>query len=485
MLDLPHFDAPREAWTEPARPAVGAFSPPRVPPVDDRRGMPSVLASGVMLRASRALLAALPFVLVPAFSLAACVGDDPVGNTTDSGVPSSTTPTGTTPTDGAAPPSDGGADGATSCPTGFADCDGDPATVCETDTRSSAAHCGACARACGGSATCQAGDCQAEKLVDGLPRPFSITLAGQRVLWHQGDGIFGCRADDCSASKAIMVDVNVAATPPTGIGYPHHIYAEGQSFYFSQCAPGSNFDCGIASCDVGGCKLTGSSFVAASNTNRRASFVTGSAGSVFTFQGIDGLYRYDLAAKTVNYESSKYRIGEQLGGIHLGPQHLLFVDDNASQANPSGGLFVCPATGCTTAATRLLPPPVKYLAVAGTTAYVSSGGASAATGSVIACDAAGCGGAGTVLATNQAYVSDLAADAKNVYFATIGAQNVDTNVAAVGTVMRCTNPCTGGPQKVADGIVNPTSIAIDANYVYWLARGTSAGSTGSIWRKRR
>ncbi|MFO0624665.1 MAG: fibrinogen-like YCDxxxxGGGW domain-containing protein [Polyangiales bacterium] len=50
----------------------------------------------------------------------------------------------------------------TACATGFADCDGNASNGCETDTQVSPSHCGACGNACmapGGSATCRAGTC--------------------------------------------------------------------------------------------------------------------------------------------------------------------------------------------------------------------------------------------------------------------------------------------------------------------------------------
>jgi len=50
----------------------------------------------------------------------------------------------------------------TTCTTGYADCDGDATNGCETDTRVSPSHCGTCNNACaimGGNATCRAGAC--------------------------------------------------------------------------------------------------------------------------------------------------------------------------------------------------------------------------------------------------------------------------------------------------------------------------------------
>jgi hypothetical protein len=62
-----------------------------------------------------------------------------------------------------------GACRAVTCDAGFGDCDGNPANGCETDTRASPAHCGACGRACAtpnaapacAAALCAVGACAA------------------------------------------------------------------------------------------------------------------------------------------------------------------------------------------------------------------------------------------------------------------------------------------------------------------------------------
>lgn len=46
-----------------------------------------------------------------------------------------------------------------SCATGFANCDGNDANGCETDTRTSTAHCGRCGGVCPAGGTCTAGAC--------------------------------------------------------------------------------------------------------------------------------------------------------------------------------------------------------------------------------------------------------------------------------------------------------------------------------------
>lgn len=418
----------------------------------------------------------------------ACVGDDPVvtgsPDAATTSTPTGSTTTTSTPDGSTPPPADAGDAAAPTCSTGLADCDGNPATVCETDTRTNATHCGACNRTCGGTATCQAGDCLPEKLTDALNKPFGLALAGPRLIWHEGDLIRGCRTADCNASKIALVDVNMGAGYPTGAASPRQIYVEGTNFYFSQCGLAGS-GCGIAVCDVGGCKLTGATSLLADNGGyRRASWVSGSNGQIFMFQGLDGLSRVDIAAKTLTGVGGTYRVGDTVQAVDSGPQRFVYVDDSNSIANPVGGLFMCPASGCTAAPTRLLPPPIRHLAIAARTAYVATGGANAGSGSVIACDTGGCSGAGTVVATNQAYVSDIAADTKDIVWTTTGAQNVDTNTAAVGTVMRCGIPCTT-PVKVAEAQVNPVAVQMDADYIYWVQRGTNASPNGSVWRKRR
>ena len=57
------------------------------------------------------------------------------------------------------------------CATGFADCDGDAANGCETDTRTSASHCGACGRRCdppNATAVCGMGSCAVAACADGF-----------------------------------------------------------------------------------------------------------------------------------------------------------------------------------------------------------------------------------------------------------------------------------------------------------------------------
>ena len=334
---------------------------------------------------------------------------------------------------------------------------------------------------------CENSECKTEKLAEALPRPFGLELAGGRLIWHESVDIKGCRVPDCAATKASLVDVTGAsASLPTGVNTPRVIAAQGQNFYFSQCPGNTATDCSVARCDVAGCKATGATYLQTGAGNRRATMLVGVPNAIYTHHGLDGLLRNNVPAGPVVGENTKWKIGDQLQAFHQDAQRVLWLDDNASMANPTGGLFLCPPAGCTGAPTRLLPPPVRHLAVApgGSVAFTSSG--TAAGSSIIACDAAGCGSAGTVLAPNQAYVADIAVDESNVYWSTIGAQSFTANTAAIGTVMKCALPtCAGGPKKIAENLLNPVSVRVDPTHVYWVERGTQNLSNGVITRRRK
>lgn len=417
---------------------------------------------------------------IAAASTGACVGSD------------DSRPAPVVPTDSGAttPPSGsdaGGTDAGVVCATGMGDCDADATNGCETDLRTTPAHCGRCERACGGGAVCQASECSVEKLRDGLDHPFSLARAGARLIWHEPMMIRGCRADDCASSTVIMADVEGMTTAPTVKGSPRQIGVVDGSFYFSQCG-GSGFDCGVAQCDATtGCKLSGSKQLwPADNRSRRTPLVVASADAIYTFQGIDGTFRTRVKP-TVAVEAvgTKYRTTESVQAIAVDATSFVFLDSTTSQANPTGGVFSCPIAGCTSEPTVLLPQPVKHLARNTQTVLTSSGGNPASV-SIIACAATGCGGTGKVLAQAQAYVSDIAADDAAVYWTTVGAADPTTNSAPVGTVMRCALPdCAGGPTKIAENQVNPIAVQLDESYVSWLTYGSPGQKDGAIFRRRR
>jgi hypothetical protein len=78
------------------------------------------------------------------------------------------------------------------CNTGFADCNNNPADGCEVDTRTSAAHCGACGMTCNG--TCTAGACQATGDCRGGSNMLSRSPGGNVIICdHPSDSV--CEQD--------------------------------------------------------------------------------------------------------------------------------------------------------------------------------------------------------------------------------------------------------------------------------------------------
>ncbi|AKU97552.1 hypothetical protein AKJ09_04216 [Labilithrix luteola] len=416
----------------------------------------------------------------------ACTGEDPALSVTlgDGG--------GTPPTTSGTPDTGGGSDsGGPTCPKDLGDCDGDPSTGCEASLLAPD-NCGSCRHACGGTAACIAGQCAPETVSSTLDHPFGFALAGQRALWLSPDAVFGCTVANCATSTAIMVDYDTSTVKPVPgqIYSPRQIAVDGTTFYYDTCTSALT-GCAPAACPITGCKsggaINGSTPVVTTSSRRRPTVLFGGPGAIYTYHGLDGLNRYSLPApSTVTYP--KMDLHDYFGDGYVDAQHFVYIDNNQSLANPTGGLYVCPADGCVgTRGATLLPPPVRLLAVANDIAFTTSGGnANRPSASVIACSITGCGGAGTILAQNQAYISDIVADDRDVFWATIGAADPTTNTAPVGTIMRCSLPsCTGGPQKIADQVLNPVGIQLDADYVYWITYGTGTNKNGTLVRSRR
>ena len=381
------------------------------------------------------------------------------------------------------------------CPEFYGECDVNSVARCETDLRSSSEHCGACGRSCDG-VVCKDGECANEKLVDTRSQPVSFLAAGGRIVWLEGLEIHGCLYSNCASGSQILVDVNGNAaqpsTLPTGSVNPHLLVTDGTDFFFSQCASNSNFDCAMVSCPLGGCKGTGPTFLTTERQTRRPYIVVNGgtkAGEpgLFVYHTLDGFVRYTPPLKpnatTVGYAPAPDT--EVIQAVHMGAANFIWVDSNTSQANPDGGMYTCPVGGCGANRVKLLPPPVKHLSVVKGAAFSSYGNAAAS--SIVSCALTGCNQTGDVLAKDQAYVSDIVADENAVYWTTTGTATPATNSVAGGQVMMCSLPgCKGGPKRIADTQVNPMSLALDGNYVYWMNRGAPLpAKTGSIWRRRR
>lgn len=448
-----------------------------------------VAAMGFSMGAAAMLASAACTSILGGFEIAESAAD---AGPSDAGeVADTSTPDVTTGGNDAAP--DVTTDAATiTCPKNLANCDNDPSNGCETSLLAPDS-CGACGRKCGGTAACTQGECTAEVLSSTLDHPFGFALAGGRALWMSPSAVWGCSLASCSTSTAIMVDIETTSNNPvpTAAFSPRQIHVVGSSFYYEKCPAGSpNSDCAPAVCPVTGCKvggsINGSTFLATGSGFRRASLLVGGPGSVYTWQGLDRLQRYDLAPPGLGNVPG-YAIVDYFGAMYADATSFVYIDDNPSVANPTGGLYVCPIGGCATRPPTLLPPPLRHLTVGKGIAVTTTGGAAnIPSATVLACPLTGCAGSGAIFAQSQAYVSDIVADDKDVYWSTVGAANVSANAAPVGTIMRCALPaCAGGPVEIAKQVVNPVGLQIDPEYVYWITYGTGATQNGTLVRRRR
>jgi len=90
------------------------------------------------------------------------------------------------------------------CATGFGDCDGNPMTGCEVDTRTSPAHCGQCGAACNlanATAACSAGACRIDRCADGFADCDGNPANGCEVDTRSANTHCGSCGNACTAGR--------------------------------------------------------------------------------------------------------------------------------------------------------------------------------------------------------------------------------------------------------------------------------------------
>jgi len=128
----------------------------------------------------------------------------------------------------------GGAGGAGGCPAGFVECDGNPDTVCETDTSTNLAHCGMCNNACAAAVDanieCVAGKCSITSCNNGRGNCDNFYDNGCETspstsFEHCGtcgnsceapDAITACVASSCQLAQCVAGKLDCDKDPKTG-----------------------------------------------------------------------------------------------------------------------------------------------------------------------------------------------------------------------------------------------------------------------------
>ncbi len=101
-----------------------------------------------------------------------------------------------------------------SCQVGFDDCDNNPTNGCETDTRTSAAHCGACGQACApnrAAGRCEAGACTLGTCNPGFANCDGMAANGCEVDLARDRGHCGACNRACGTMQACEASVCVAS----------------------------------------------------------------------------------------------------------------------------------------------------------------------------------------------------------------------------------------------------------------------------------
>ncbi|MBI5514103.1 MAG: hypothetical protein HY909_10070 [Deltaproteobacteria bacterium] len=159
--------------------------------------------------------------------------------------------------------------GASACAAGTADCDGMPATMCETNTRTSLAHCGGCGRACAranATAACTDGNCALTACNAGFGDCDMDPNNGCETNLRTSAGHCGACGAACPSFAGAAVECAAGACRiavcPAGTGNCDRMVANGcevntntSTMHCGACGAACSFPRAAASCSSGACVL--------------------------------------------------------------------------------------------------------------------------------------------------------------------------------------------------------------------------------------
>ncbi len=102
------------------------------------------------------------------------------------------------------------------CDAGYADCDGNPVNGCEVDTRSAAAHCGGCGRACSfanATATCVSGACALNACLGGYANCDGVASNGCETNLNTSGAHCGACSNQCATLTVCSAGACVSTCP--------------------------------------------------------------------------------------------------------------------------------------------------------------------------------------------------------------------------------------------------------------------------------
>lgn len=410
------------------------------------RSFPRAACLGLLLTGSLAL------------SVGACVGDDPTSAPSSpdaAAVDASTADVATPPNDATPPPNDAStadaADAATPCKGSEVRCGG----AC-VDTSTSADHCGACGRSCGGG-SCAAAACSVATVRDSIAGLNGFAVDDTSLYFTSADKVASCPLGACTG-----VPKQLAAM----VAYDALGVRVDSGFLYFQSAPNQTTERpAIFRCPVTGCPNPPVS-IAADGLNGIQSFTTFER-NMYANLGGSGVNRVDCSSGVCG--AGTRIVPRPVGQFAVDAQRVYFNDTTGGGA----GLASCPLVADCTRTVLTTTRVLGGIAVVGGLVYFVGPGVTSGGEGVLACQTGVACPVPTVLTKTANPIPNLAADAKGIYWTEGDALKTCADVA-----------CVGGIRTLATGLTDPGMLQLDAKFAYFRTTGATAG-TSAIKRVAR
>jgi hypothetical protein len=292
----------------------------------------------------------------------------------------------------------------------------------------------------------------------------AITVDSTDVYWLTGEGqiykcpITGCPRDADGGSTPVLVATGLGMTEGQGA-----IAVDAANVYWLTL--GYPNPATVAQCPLGGCATP--TVLSTANGCPWGLAVTATH-----------VYWSDDCLNVVRRTPIGGSGGPTTFAATLGATGMAIDSTTVYWTSSQGWVGKCPLTGCPIGGDGgALPTELAsgqddplYIAVDSANVYWLNQG-NAGVGSVAKCPVQGCpsvadgGSEPTLLATNQARLFGIALDSDYVYWVAAGSP---TSTSPEGVVAKCSiDGCGGNPTILASGLDTPNCIAVDNRTVYW------------------
>jgi hypothetical protein len=342
------------------------------------------------------------------------------------------------------------------CAAGFADCNLEPDDGCEAALSSDKANCGACGRDCGPSA-CSNGSCEVTTLASGLPSPIGIALDDSYVYWANFvlDG----------AVMRVLKTGGTVETLATNVAKAYEVAVDGNDLFFTAQGSPPAADASVVTMPKGG----GTQVVIAS----------GEVGASELWVDGQWVYWADTYATTTNARifraptsgGNKEQVAaaeQHIVDLRVYQGQLYWLTLGTPPDNLDGALIRSELDGSSrTVLVSGIGKAAFEFGIEAPNLYFGSRADSTIDLAPLA------GGSKQVLAPAPGDQRTVEIDGGFLYFSS----------GTTGTVARVATSG-GTPITLASGQAKAFDLALDADYVYWTDAGTSA-SDGAIRRTIR